>query len=224
MFSRTHRFARSSLAAATSLGLVVALSLPALASGAAIALSPNVGPPTTSVKVTGSGFGPREKVDLTFSGTLVGTPITGSRGGFKTQISVPATATPGRHTVKATGRSSGRSSTRTFLVQTNWSRFRFGNAHTGYNPYENVLSASNVSGMVLDWSYPIGDLIFSSAAVANGVVYVGSQDGKVYAFDASTGAVLWSYETGDRVTSSPAVANGVVYVGSQDGKVYAFGL
>jgi outer membrane protein assembly factor BamB len=60
--------------------------------------------------------------------------------------------------------------------------------------------------------------------VANGVVYVGSDDYNVYALNAKTGAKLWSYTTGSVVESSPAVANGVVYVGSDDGNVYAFGL
>ena len=50
--------------------------------------------------------------------------------------------------------------------------------------------------------------------MANGVVYVGSDDHNVYALNASTGAKLWSFTTGDYVDSSPAVANGVVYVGS----------
>ena len=35
----------------------------------------------------------------------------------------------------------------------------------------------------------------SSPAVANGVVYVGSDDGNVYALNAATGAELWSYTT-----------------------------
>jgi outer membrane protein assembly factor BamB len=62
--------------------------------------------------------------------------------------------------------------------------------------------------------------------VANGVVYVGSDNGNVYALNASTGSKLWSYTTGRSPysTSSPAVVNGAVYVGSWDGKVYAFGL
>ena len=57
--------------------------------------------------------------------------------------------------------------------------------------------------------------------MANGVVYIGSDDNNVYALKASTGAKLWSYTTGYQVFSSPAVANGVVYVGSQDNNVYA---
>jgi len=51
--------------------------------------------------------------------------------------------------------------------------------------------------------------VFSSPAVANGVVYVGSQDGNVYALNASTGARLWGFTTGGSVFfSSPGVANG----------------
>lgn len=57
-------------------------------------------------------------------------------------------------------------------------------------------------------------------AVANGVVYVGSDDGNVYALNATTGAELWSFDTGGTV-SSPAVADGTVYVGSGNGEVYA---
>ena len=60
------------------------------------------------------------------------------------------------------------------------------------------------------------------AAVANGIVYAGSMDGKVYAdLDAATGAEKWNYTTGNYVMSSPAVANGVVYVGSWDSRLYA---
>ena len=61
----------------------------------------------------------------------------------------------------------------------------------------------------------------SGAAVANGVVYIGSQDNNLYALNAATGSKIWSYPTGNEVESSPAVANGVVYVGSDDNNVYA---
>ena len=63
----------------------------------------------------------------------------------------------------------------------------------------------------------------SSPAVAGGVLYVGSYDGKVYALNASNGTLVWNYTTGDMVVSSPAIANGIVYIGSFDHVVYAFG-
>ena len=65
-----------------------------------------------------------------------------------------------------------------------------------WNPYENVLNVNNVGNLRLKWSYSIGDGLMSSPAVANGVVYVGSDDHNVYALKASTGAKLWSYTTG----------------------------
>ena len=58
-------------------------------------------------------------------------------------------------------------------------------------------------------------------AVSNGVVYLGSDDSKVYAFDAANGTLLWSHTTGGYVTSSPAVAYDTVYIGSSDGYLYA---
>ena len=93
----------------------------------------------------------------------------------------------------------------------------------------NGLYALNASTGALLWSYrapgsiiygPPG-FVYSSAAVANGVVYFGSANDNVYALNASTGAYLWSYTTGYSVLDSPAVANGVVYFGSGDGKFYA---
>jgi glucose dehydrogenase len=54
---------------------------------------------------------------------------------------------------------------------------------------------------------------------ADGTVFVGSLDNKVYALNGSTGGLRWSFQTGDDVLSSPAIAvDGTVYVGSN---VYA---
>lgn len=61
----------------------------------------------------------------------------------------------------------------------------------------------------------------SSPAVAEGAVYVGSDDGSVYAIDAETGMERWAFATGDEVAASPAVADGIVYIGSLDDSVYA---
>jgi len=103
--------------------------------------------------------------------------------------------------------------------------FGFDPAHTHWNPYEKVLNTTNISHLKLNWSYATSGAIESSPAVANGIVYVGSNDGKLYAFDASCHSAcqpLWSYPTGDRISSSPAIANRLVYIGSEDGNFYAF--
>ena len=66
--------------------------------------------------------------------------------------------------------------------------------------------------------------MWSSPAVVDGRVYIGSGDFKVYCLNATTGEHIWNYTTGACVFSSPAVADGKVYVGSAYGKVYCFGL
>jgi outer membrane protein assembly factor BamB len=69
------------------------------------------------------------------------------------------------------------------------------------------------------------DAVFTNApTVSNNVVYVGSNDKNIYAFNAATGAKLWAAPTGQAIFSSPAVANGIVYVGSEDGNLYAYHL
>ena len=65
------------------------------------------------------------------------------------------------------------------------------------------------------------DVYQSSAVVADGVVYVGSADGRIYAVSAVDGKVKWRFQTGHVVRATPAVAEGRVFCGSFDGKVYA---
>ena len=52
-------------------------------------------------------------------------------------------------------------------------------------------------------------------------MYVGSVDGRVYAFSARGGDELWSFGTGSYVYASPAVWHGMVLVGSYDHTFYA---
>ena len=80
----------------------------------------------------------------------------------------------------------------------NWSEFHRPNMQR-WNPCEKVLNVNNVGNLGLKWSYTTGSEVYSSPAVANGVVYVGSDDNNVYALNASTGAKLWSYATGGSV-------------------------
>ncbi|MCC9710336.1 PQQ-binding-like beta-propeller repeat protein [Streptomyces sp. MNU76] len=71
------------------------------------------------------------------------------------------------------------------------------------------------------WTYTTSDKVYSSPAVVDGTVYIGSLDKKVYALDAATGTPRWTHTTGGVVLSSPAVVDGTVYIGSLDKKVYA---
>jgi outer membrane protein assembly factor BamB len=202
------------------------LATHATAATATITLSTFTGPPTTTVTIRGIGFGSSETVTATFdTSTTLGTTTTSSTESFSLGITIPSTALPGQHSIQVTGQSSGLTGSRSFLVNTNWRQFGYDQTHSRTNPYENVLSPANVSQLTLDWNYTTqSDILESSPAVVNWVVYIGSYDFNVYALDAMTGAKLWSYPTGSYVESSPAVANGVVYFGSEDFNVYAYHL
>jgi outer membrane protein assembly factor BamB len=91
------------------------------------------------------------------------------------------------------------------------------NVYVGIDFY---LVATNLQGKML-WRFTAGDEIASSPAVSGNTVYVGSNDGKIYAVNATTGKQLWNVSTGGKIGSSPALANGMLYVGSYDGKLYA---
>jgi outer membrane protein assembly factor BamB len=67
---------------------------------------------------------------------------------------------------------------------------------------------------------------YSTAAVMYGRVFLGNTDGRIYAYDASSGRLDWAVQTGAYVYASPAVTNApglgpTIYEGSYDGTFYA---
>ena len=67
---------------------------------------------------------------------------------------------------------------------------------------------------------------YSTAAVFYGRVFLGNTDGRVYAYDASSGKLDWAVQTGAYVYASPAVTNApglgpTLYLGSYNGNFYA---
>jgi len=66
------------------------------------------------------------------------------------------------------------------------------------------------------WQFETGSFVVSSPTIVDGTVYVGSNDGTVYAVDAETGEKEWAFtEPGEAVRSSPTVVDDVVYVGAE---------
>jgi tetratricopeptide (TPR) repeat protein len=72
-----------------------------------------------------------------------------------------------------------------------------------------------------EWAFETGADVNSSPTVVDGTVFVGSDDGNLYAVDAATGEQQWAFETGDSVWSSPTVVDGTVFVGRGDNNLYA---
>ncbi len=97
-----------------------------------------------------------------------------------------------------------------------WRQFRGNPQLTG------VSASTPPSTLKLLWTYDAGDVIDSSAAIADGVVYVGGGDGNLIALDLASGALRWKYPTGNLIgESSPAVGSDVVFIGDLGGIVHA---
>ena len=115
-------------------------------------------------------------------------------------------------------------------VNTNGIMFGFNAQHTHFNPFEHILNPTNVASLKTAWSSdPSSAPIEASPAIANGIVYVGSDDGKLYTYDANGCGnnkichPLWTSDpTGNNTFSSPAVARGIVYISSANHKLYAY--
>ncbi len=103
-------------------------------------------------------------------------------------------------------------------VPESWPQFRGNTALTG------VTQSAVPASLKVAWTYEAGEPIESSAAIADGVVYVGAQSAELLALDLKTGKLLWKYKTTEGIgESSPCVADGVIYVGDLAGVVHAVG-
>ena len=66
-----------------------------------------------------------------------------------------------------------------------------------------------------------------AVSVANGVMYAGSNSGRMYALDTLSGKILWEFDSGGSVIDGPSIVDGSVFWGSGYGslgnnKVFAF--
>ncbi|OQP49027.1 hypothetical protein A4H97_29550 [Niastella yeongjuensis] len=100
---------------------------------------------------------------------------------------------------------------------------------TPYVTYTGVRLSPN-SGEKKDFTQPVfynvtaedGSIKeYRVSVVQNKLLYIGSDDGNLYAIDASTGVQCWKFSMGGSIRSSPTLAAGTVYVGSGNGYLYA---
>ena len=73
------------------------------------------------------------------------------------------------------------------------------------------------------WTFATRARVESSPAIAGSRVFVGSNDGRFYVLNLTTGAKLWDFDAGAPLSSSPAIARGRIVIGGQDGRLHCFG-
>gem|GEM_PF-1643173 len=100
----------------------------------------------------------------------------------------------------------------------------FGNGRLFGADYNAKMFALDSSDGSFAWSFSTGsDENACNPAVAGGVMYAGSLDNRMYAFDdAQDGLLLWSFETGGDMRTVPVAANGALFFASNsDYHVYS---
>ncbi len=107
-----------------------------------------------------------------------------------------------------------------------WPMFHHDLTHTGYST-----STPTLTNATLLWNYTTDSVVGASAAIVDGLVYIGSDGGVAYCLNASDGSEIWSFTVHaanprlqafgvTAISSSMAVANGYVYFGCYDRNVY----
>lgn len=93
--------------------------------------------------------------------------------------------------------------------------------------YRGTPSLSGVSAarlpdsLTLKWSAKTGGPIKGAAAIVDGLVYIGSEDGMVRALKLADGTTAWEFVADGPVVSSPLVMEGRVYIGSAGTNLFA---
>ena len=99
-----------------------------------------------------------------------------------------------------------------------WSMFKCDVSRCSFNPVDVKDVMVGVCSVVCSE----GLVSYSSPVEVDGVVYIGTSDGRVVAVDVESKQKLWEYSTMGSVYGTPVVSDGKVFVGSTDGRIYAF--
>lgn len=82
-----------------------------------------------------------------------------------------------------------------------------------------ALRALGKEGGVTQWMRTLAVPLQGALALANGKLFGGGSNGRLYAFDSRTGELGWSFEYSAPFNSQPVIAGSRVYAGSEDGNL-----
>ena len=92
------------------------------------------------------------------------------------------------------------------MAPSSWPMFHQNAQHTGLSPFPGPTLP------FLKWTFHTGGAVDSPPAVGNGRIYVGSEDGNLYALNPQ-GVLLWKFQTSSPIRTSPAIgSDGTIYL------------
>ena len=102
------------------------------------------------------------------------------------------------------------------VTELDWPTYRGNVART-------AASGAAVSGSLARiWEFlPDGAYQPTAPTAAGGLIFLGGDDGKIRALDASSGQKKWTFQTAGPIMQPPTIDDGRAYVGSGDGHIYA---
>ena len=97
-----------------------------------------------------------------------------------------------------------------------WHTFMHDLSFSGVSPDESLTPP-----LALLWKFKTGGPLYASPVTANGILYIGSTDGKLYALDAKQWGIKWVFDAGDAIRYSAIALGDRVYFNARNNKVYA---
>jgi eukaryotic-like serine/threonine-protein kinase len=92
-----------------------------------------------------------------------------------------------------------------------------------FSSRSNAVFRVNPENGELAWSFKTRGSVDSSPVICGEVVYVGSDDGNLYALGLADGKERWHFAAGSVILATPAIAGNRLVIGTEDGAVYCFG-
>lgn len=137
---------------------------------------------------------------------------------------VTGKAIGGDVTGAVTGRCSGPQGARTAANREQWGGWSPSTNNTRFQPADQAgLSAADVPRLTLKWAFgfPDASVAWGHPTVAAGRVFVGSQNGTVYALDAASGCIHWTFSASGGVRTAIVVGDDAVFFGDTAANAYA---
>ena len=110
-----------------------------------------------------------------------------------------------------------------FIIANNYDNG--GNAYILNYSYSSITTSSspaNPTATVTQSKEISSKYVYSNPVLSNGIIYVTSTDGYVYAFNATNFNILWRYNTGAPIYATPIISHGNLYVYNINGTLICF--